>query len=43
MEKKYVTPEVKVVEMETTPLMATSGEQPKATAEGAEWSGLEDE
>lgn len=36
MEKKYLTPEIKVVEMEATPLMAALS----ATAEGSTWKGL---
>ena len=37
MEKKYVTPEVKVVEMEATPLMAASL---NGTGESGTWKGM---
>ncbi len=36
MEKKYVTPEVKVVEMEATPLMAAVS----GTGESGTWKGM---
>ncbi len=38
--KKYETPQVEVVNLETAPLLAGSG---TVDAEGAQWNGLDEE